>query len=149
MTIDGAKATRGLVSNTTDGVRGERGFDSGVHTFKITADSEGGWGSFAQIGVCTGKAKMHLKCKHIKLFALPRISTVTNLLRMPESVNHHNNFVTALLNQCFCFLAYGILIGKDEHSFGWNIPTRGLIHKEARVGLSVRYSYMFFYIIFN
>ena len=67
MSVSGSQATRGLVKDSTDGVRGERGFDSGVHTFKITAESEGGWGSFAQVGVCTEEASMHLDCKLLQM----------------------------------------------------------------------------------
>ena len=60
--VAGARAERDRKPNTTSGVRGVRGFTRGTHKFLITVESKGGWGSFAQIGVCDSKADMFLDC---------------------------------------------------------------------------------------
>ena len=67
MLVDGKKVERYREPNTTDGVRGERGFTRGTHKFVISVDSDGGWGSFAQIGVCDSKADMQMDCTKMLL----------------------------------------------------------------------------------
>ena len=51
-------ARREVAKQSTDGVRGHRGFSAGRHTFEIIFNDKP-WGSHCAVGVCTKNASLH------------------------------------------------------------------------------------------